>query len=403
MAAPAARRPNDLIYTMHQAQKSMPKLCIIGVDDHKVLKDFIRAHVEYLDGEKVCIDHWYPDYTHDGRTIKAHYFSNPLLRKCESLLPQLLYRRIITARANSWERIHDSLSAFFRLHQVDVILAEFGTSGAEIWSHADALGIPLIVHFHGHDAHRSTTVGPLREKYRNMFRVAFRVISVSRYMTEALIELGCPPEKIITNPYGPRDSFLEITPDYRPTIFALGRFTDIKANYLILLAFQKVLKQAPEAHLVMAGDGELLETCRTLAKVWGMEDKVSFPGAVPHAQNRLLFSEACCFVQHSVCPSYGDAEGTPVVILEAQAAGLPVVSTCHAGITEAVLHGDTGFLVEERDVDGMAAHLLTLVRSPVLCRTMGDNARRHIRNRYSMKRHIGVIQESVNEARRKTS
>ena len=47
----------------------MPKLCIIGVDDHKVLKDFIRAHVEYLDGEKVCIDHWYPDYTHDGRTI----------------------------------------------------------------------------------------------------------------------------------------------------------------------------------------------------------------------------------------------------------------------------------------------------------------------------------------------
>lgn len=376
----------------------MPKLCIIGVDDHKVLKDFIRAHVEYLDGEKVCIDHWYPDYTHDGRTIKAHYFCNPLLRKCESLLPQLLYRRIIAPRANSWERIHDSLSAFFRLHQVDVILAEFGTSGAEIWSHADALGIPLIVHFHGHDAHRSTTVGPLREKYRNMFRVAFRVISVSRYMTGALIELGCPQEKIITNPYGPRDSFFEIQPDYRKTVLALGRFTDIKANHLTLLAFAKVLQQVPEARLVMAGEGELLEACRTLAEVLGIANQVSFPGSVPHAENQRLFSEACCFVQHSVCPSYGDAEGTPVVILEAQAAALPVVSTCHAGIRDAVIHGETGYLVEERDVDGMATYLVHLLSSPDLCQQMGTQARNHIQKNYSMKRHIRALQSAIDDS-----
>jgi colanic acid/amylovoran biosynthesis glycosyltransferase len=381
----------------------MSKLCIIGVDDHKVLKDFIRAHVEYLDGEKVCINHWYPNYAHAGKTIRVHYSTRPLLRKVQSCLPQFLHRRWVADQELSESRMHDALTDFFRKHQVDAILAEFGPSGAAISHHAEKLGIPLIVHFHGHDAHRSETVNPLREKYRNMFRSAFRIISVSRYMTEALVQLGCPPEKIITNPYGPRDSFMDIQPDYRPTIFALGRFTDIKANYLTLLAFKKVLEQAPEARLVMAGDGELLETCRTLAEVWGIAEKVSFPGAVPHAQNRLLFSQACCFVQHSVCPSYGDAEGTPVVILEAQAAALPVVSTRHAGITEAVLHGDTGFLVEERDVDGMTAHLLTLVRSPELCRTMGDNARRHIRNRYSMKRHIGVIQESVNEARRKTS
>ena len=377
----------------------MAKLCIIGVDEHKVLKDFIRAHVEYLAGDKVCIDHWYPDYVHAGRTIRVFYGRHRFRRKLAALLPQVLYRRLVAAKEFSEARIHEALSDFFGHHQVDVILAEFGPSGAEIFPHAKKLGIPLIVHFHGHDAHRSSTVDPLREKYKAMFASAFRIMSVSNYMTEALVQLGCPREKITTNPYGPRDSFFEIQPDYRPTILALGRFTDIKANYLTLLAFKQVAEQVPEARLVMVGDGELLETCRTLAGVLRIADKVTFPGAVPHSQNRRLFAEACCFVQHSVCPSYGDAEGTPVVILEAQAAGLPVVATRHAGISDAVVHGETGLLSEERDVQGMADHLIALVRDPVRCRDMGQRGRRHIRQHYSMERHIRVLQETVAAAR----
>lgn len=378
---------------------SVSKLCIIGVDNHKVLKDFIRAHVEYLEGDKVCVDHWYPDYTHDGKTIRAFYRKHPLLSKCKSLLPQFLYQRWVAPKLLSEESIHDSLEAFFGRHKVDVILAEFGPSGAEIWPHAEKLGIPLIVHFHGHDAHRSETVDPLREKYRGMFRAAFRIVSVSRYMTDALVALGCDPAKIVTNPYGPRDLFFEVKPDYRPTILALGRFTDIKANYLTLMAFKEVLDSCPEAKLVMVGDGELLESCKTLAQAWGIADSVTFTGAIPHAEILPLFGQACCFVQHSVIPSYGDAEGTPVVILEAQAAGLPVVATRHAGITDAVVHGETGFLVAERDVDGMAQSLLQLVRDPGLCQSMGDNARRHIFANYSMKRHIGALQRAVNEAK----
>jgi glycosyltransferase involved in cell wall biosynthesis len=377
----------------------MGKLCIIGVDDHQVLKDFIRAHVEYLEGEKVCLDHWYPDYTHNGKTIRAYYRKYPLLSKCKSLLPQFLYQRWVAPLALSERIIHDSLEAFFRRHEVDVILAEFGPAGAEIWPHAEKLGIPLIVHFHGHDAHRSETVGPLREKYRGMFRSAFRIISVSRYMTEALVALGCDPAKIVTNPYGPRDLFFEVRPDYRPTLLALGRFTDIKANYLTLMAFKQVRESCPDARLVMVGDGELLECCKTLAQAWGIADHVTFTGAIPHAEILPLFGQACCFVQHSVSPSYGDAEGTPVAILEAQAAGLPVVATRHAGIADAVLHGQTGFLIAERDVDGMAQHMLQLIRDPALCRSMGANARKHILDHYSMQRHVACLQGVVDGAR----
>jgi len=377
----------------------MGKLCIIGVDDHKVLKDFIRAHVELLKGEKVCVDHWYPDYVHDHKTIRIYHHKHPFLRKLKRLLPQFLYHRWVTPKSLSEEVIHDSLEVFFRHHNVDVILAEFGPTGAEIAPHARKLGIPLIVHFHGHDAHRLSVVDPLRAKYLEMFRDAFRIISVSRFMTEALLTLGCDPAKIVTNPYGPRDLFFDVQSDYRTTLLAVGRFTDIKANYLTLLAFKQVHETCSEARLVMVGDGELLECCKTLAQVWGLTDRVTFTGAIPHAEILPLFAQACCFVQHSVRPSYGDAEGTPVVILEAQAAGLPVIATRHAGITEAVVHDKTGFLIDELDVDGMSNHMLHLVRNPSSCTSMGNNARAQIRANFSMQRHIACLQAVIDDAR----
>ena len=377
----------------------MGKLCIIGVDDHGILKDFIRAHVEHLQGEKVCVDHWYPDYRHQGRTIRYFHSMHPARAKARKLLPQFLYQRVVTRNELSESAVHDALAGFFRDLDVDVILAEFGTTGADVWKHARDLDIPLIVHFHGHDAHRSSTVDPYREKYREMFKYAFRIVSVSNYMTKALIELGADPSRIVTNPYGPRPAFFDSRPDYSRTVLCLGRFTDIKANHLTLMAFREALKRVPDAHLMMVGDGELLETCRSLAEVWGISKSVTFAGAIPHSDVQRLFSNACCFAQHSVVPSYGDAEGTPVAILEAGAAGLPVVSTRHAGIADAVVHGETGFLVEERDVEGMGEYLSTLLGDQSLAESMGAKAREHIRLNYNIDRHISCLQELVDAAR----
>lgn len=377
----------------------MGNLCIIGVDDHVVLKDFIRAHVDFLEGGKVCVGGGYPDYNHEGRTIRVYYSDRKLVRKLGVMLPQFLHRRWVGVHERSEERVREALADFFRRQRVDVVLAEFGTAGAEVCGHCEALGVPLIVHFHGHDVHREAVVGPLAGRYREMFRSAFRLVSVSRMMSERLVAMGADPAKVVTNPYGPRDTYFDLSPDYRPVLLALGRFTDIKAPYLTLMAFRKVLDSEPGARLVMAGDGELLETCRTLAEVWGMGDRVEFPGAVPHAGNRQLFERACGFVQHSVTPSYGDAEGTPVVVLEAQAAGLPVVATRHAGLAEAVVDGVTGYLVAERDVDGMAERMLRLVRDLGMCRRMGAAARDHIRERYGMERHIRCLQRLIDEAR----
>ena len=241
-------------------------LCIAGVDDDRVLKDFVRAHVELLPGEKVLIGHWYPDYACGGKTIRVHWSAHPVRRKLASLLPQAFYRRWVAPRERAYSTVQGALGSFFREHGVGCILAEFGITGADLAPHTVALGIPLVVHFHGHDAHRISFVRPVLPKYAFMFQHAAAIVSVSRYMTEALVGLGCPREKIVTNPYGPRDAYFEVQPDYRPTVLALGRFTDIKAPHLTLLAFSEALRRCPDARLVMAGEGELLETCRSLAR-----------------------------------------------------------------------------------------------------------------------------------------
>jgi len=378
----------------------MPKLCIIGFDDDKVIKDFIRLHVEKLPGEKVCLTHWFPDYKHNGRTIRYFHSLRPRRAKLGKLLPQFLYHRLVTAREGSEEAILDALGGFFRDHQVDCILAEFGDTGAAICPYAVELGIPLVVHFHGHDAHRQSLLTPdLRSRYRYMFDHAAAILVVSRHMEKALVEMGCPPGRITYNPYGPRESFFEVQPDYRSTVLSVGRFTDIKANYLVLMAFREALRSCPEARLVMAGEGELLETCKTLAEVWGIRDRVEFPGAVPHADVTRLFAEACCFAQHSVTPSYGDAEGTPNTILEAGAAALPVVATRHAGISDVVVEGRTGFLVDERDVEAMASQLVTLLSDPERRREVGTAAQRHIRENFSSDRHIARLAAVIKSAR----
>ena len=376
------------------------KICIIQAGISNFSGSFIKAHQELIAADKVILHGPTHDFRHNNRSVSLFYSQNPLLQKIKKVLPQWLYHKKITLWQQSFEGKLDSLGGFFKTHKVDVILAEFGFNGAAITPFAQKLNIPLIVHFHGHDAHRDILLTDQKKaSYNNMFAYAHAIISVSHFMTEKLVQLGCPDNKIVYNPYGPRTTFYDITPSYGNTILNIGRFTDIKAPQLTLQAFKDALPKCPDAHLIMVGTGELSEACKSLAKAWQIEDHVTFTGGINHNQLMPYFNEACMFVQHSVQPSYGDAEGTPNTILEASAAGLPVVSTKHAGIPQAVVHDETGFLVEEYDVRGMTKAIITLYNDKSQCKRLGVAGRKHIKTNYNIDRHIAILDELVNSAR----
>jgi len=359
---------------------------------------FVNAHEDLLEADIVMLDGYYPDYTSEGRKIRYFYSKNMMVLKLKRLLPQFLYHRLVTRNEYSEASIHDAIEGFMRKHEINVILAEFGNVGAAFCKHAKKLNIPLIVHFHGHDAHRKPMIADFQVAYREMFEHAYKIISVSNYMTDALVQMGADRSKIVYNPYGPNELFFKNAPDYQSTILSVGRFTDIKANHLVILAFKKVLESVPSAKLVMIGHGELLEACRVLVQTLGIDSSVKFLGGITHDELSEYFEKACCFVQHSVVPTYGDAEGTPVAVLEAGASALPVVSTRHAGISDVVAHGVTGFLVEEKDVEGMSKYLEVLLHDKQLCKNMGIQARQQIRSNFSIARHIACLQELIEGA-----
>lgn len=354
-------------------------VCIVSNKSPSYSETFIRAHVEHLPAEIVfACGRPFPDHC-DGRPLLAKSLlarlSREVLKSWHQLPPDTDYFRARAFRRVLTER------------RVDIVLAEYGKTGLAIASDCATVGVPLVVHFHGHDAHsESGGHATTRRRYPELFATASAIVAVSQTMRQELLALGCPPDKLHLCPYGVDcERFTPAIAGENPPLFVgVGRFVDKKAPYLTLLAFARICSAVPEARLLLVGDGELLEACRQLARVLGIADRVELSGKRSHEEVATLLGQARAFVQHSVTTSYGDSEGTPVAVLEAGARGLPVIATRHAGIREAIVEGETGLLGDEYDIEAMARHMLDLATCPDLATRLGGAARSRIERHYSL-------------------
>ena len=361
------------------ARRGARRLCVVTPYEPTLTETFIRAHIERLPAEVMLVHGERP------RVGSRHVLSWPsiVLHKAARELAGVGPEREMTA----------SYVKAFRRHRAEAVLAQYGDTAVWVVDACLRTGVPLVVHFHGYDASEHTTLREYAARYARMFEAASAVVAVSRAMRRQLISLGAPPEKVHCNHYGVdcADFGGGDPAAAPPTFVAVGRFTPKKAPRLTLAAFAEARRACPEARLRMVGDGQLLGECRALAAELGLGDAVTFLGAQPHEVVREEVRRARAFVQHSVVAESGDSEGTPVAIIEAGATGLPVVSTRHAGIPDVVVEGETGLLVEEGDVSGMAAHLTALARDPELAGRMGRAARRRVEEHFTMERSLAGL------------
>ena len=367
-------------------QPSEPRrvLCVLSPRKDVYSQTFVRAHRERLPATIKSL--YIPDYesfTTDGGALLS-----------TGMAPRI--KRAIVKRVMNLQRAEletRAVQQFLVRNKVDAVLAEFGPAATLILDACKRTGIPLIAHFHGYDAYRQSELQIFGTRYTEMFQYASAIIAVSGDMQEQLIRIGAPETKLHYNPYGVDSSlFYGSDPLNSPPVFlAVGRFVNIKAPYLTLLAFKETVAQVPEARLVMIGDGPLWNACYQMSKSFGISGSVEFPGAGSHSEVAAIMRTARAFVQHSVKAYDGDSEGTPVAVLEAGASGLPVVSTRHAGIKEAVIHMTTGLLVDEGDITGMAQHLVSLAKNSALAASLGKAARERILTEYSMDKSINNL------------
>lgn len=294
----------------------------------------------------------------------------------------------------------DFVSKTFINNKIEIVFAHYGMVGAKILPVCKLLNLPLVVHFHGHDAVRKTVLKEFQLVYVEMFHYSKSVIiSVSHEMTKRLIKLGCPEEKIYYNPCGPNKLFTKIIPQFSKRQFiSIGRFVEKKAPHLTVLAFKKVVDKFPDTKFVFAGDGVLLGSCIDLTIALGLQNNVLFTGRITPSQYCNYLSESLAYVQHSIEAQDGDMEGTPVSILEASGAGLPVISTLHAGIPDVIVHGETGLLCDEHDIDTMANNMLSLLENPLFAKILGEKGKVRVSELYSMDNHIFNLTKIINTA-----
>ena len=162
-----------------------------------------------------------------------------------------------------------------------------------------------------------------------------------------------------------------------------------KDHPTFLRAAKRVYERVPDAAFIIGGEGELLEATRELARSLGIADRTFFIGRCQDVGSVLSISDVCVLSSSS--------EGFSNAILEYMAAGRPVVATDVGGAREAIVHGDTGYLVPVGDHDQMADHIISLLLDDDIARSMGESGRRRIDEKFSSAKQLQNVERLYTE------
>ncbi|MEO8698406.1 MAG: glycosyltransferase [Kofleriaceae bacterium] len=281
---------------------------------------------------------------------------------------------------------------------VRLIHAHLAQSSPFAMAAAARAGIPFVVSYYGHDVVMYKT----RERFasfawwytllrRRVFARAAKVIVLSQHMKRALVDQGCPEDRIAIVRLGVDVDALDVArvPASRFRVLMVGREVD-KKGFDDGLRASRALHDRGIAHTltILGTGGPLAGSLRALADelrvaVTWLDPTTPVPSAMAAADVLLVPSRRA---------GDGDEEGTPTVIVEGSAARLPIVSTSHAGIPELVDHGITGLLAGERDPVGLADALERLAREPRTRAAMGEAGRVKMCAHYSLAAHRNQLE-----------
>jgi glycosyltransferase involved in cell wall biosynthesis len=211
-----------------------------------------------------------------------------------------------------------------------------------------------------------------------------RFLGVSDYICH-LAGRYYPRKKIVKSFLGIDESQFEFSEvSGGKMILHIGRLVEKKGAIYLLQAFAKIRQEVSDAMLVIVGDGPLAPEIKACIGSHRLSESVRIIPKASREEIVSLVKQCRLFCLPSVTAANGDTEGLPVSVLEAMAVGRPVISTWHAGIPEAIEDGKSGYLVQERDVDALAARIKELLGNLDRCRAMGAEGRRAVETRFSL-------------------
>jgi glycosyltransferase involved in cell wall biosynthesis len=331
----------------------------------------------------------------DGVTIGTAYLNIPT--RAASLVARLLFPlRVLYSLSY--------IALLLRRGRPDVINLHFaGTATAYALMVAKLFKIPLIVSLHGSDVfilpeqyalyHRLLTLALRHATALTASSPALLAYLCSHYAVETAKIDWMPNGLEATSFTSDRSTTGEPAVEYRPYILAVARLVQLKAIDVAIRAFAQLRRKHPDHRFVIAGDGPEMASLQTLTVELQLQDSVVFLGLRPNDAIPALMV-GCELL---VLPS--KSESFPLVLLEAMAAGRPIVATRVGGVPDAVVDGQCAILVPPEDPELLAGAMATLLDDAAMRQKFGEFGRRRAQEMFSMERigdqYVAIYRRSV--------
>lgn len=289
-------------------------------------------------------------------------------------------------------------------HKIQIIHAHFAPQGFFASNWFEKARLPIITNFYGFDVSELPNDPLWAKRLKNLFAKGELFLVEGNFMRSKLIEIGCPEHKVqiqrIAIPLdklafrarGPKN------PNERTIFLFCGRFVEKKGLRYALEAFSKVLKINQNFEFRIIGDGPLKQDITILIDQLGLSKNVTLLGFLNYQQYIEQMAKADIFIHPSITSDTGDSEGgAPTSILEAQAMGLPVISTTHADIPNVVKPQMSALLSKERDSEELAGNILFLLRNQQLWGDFGRTGRKFVEDFHDVKKEVRSLEEKYYE------
>lgn len=283
----------------------------------------------------------------------------------------------------------------FLKRKYDLLHCQFGPNGC-LAVNLKALGMAgqkILTTFHGYDAHFNRhTYAAQKLYYEQLFKQGDHFTANTPYLKEQLVRLGCPEKKITLLPMGVDTRYFvpckaEKTDDIIDLI-SVGRLSELKGHKFGIYAVKTLLDKGFPVRYTIIGMGDKKKELEGIIKNLGIGKHIRLIGPQTRKNVKMALQKSDIYLMTSVQDAEGRRETQGVVTAEAQACGLPVVGFRSGGVRYTMMEGQTGFLSEERDIDGFASSIQLLIENSELREKMGKNAVEFIQKEFSTEKMI---------------
>ena len=316
-------------------------------------------------------------------------------------------------RLNSFYDLHTArqvwrFARYLRKHEIDVVHTHDFYTNVFGMAAAALARVPVRI-----ASRRESAVRPETQRLveRSAYRAAHAVVANCEDVRQQLIREGVPAQKVRTIYNGldlarvqpARTDRSEILNSFK--LPQQARFVTIMANMrahvwdpepacykdhpTFLRAAKRIHESVPDAAFIVAGEGEMMEATQELARSLGIAERTFFIGRCTDVASVLSISDVCVLSSSS--------EGFSNAILEYMAAGRPVVATDVGGAREAIVHGETGYLVPTGDHEQLGDYVIELLSDPESAQLLGEAGRRRVNEKFSSVKQLHNVESLYTE------